>query len=195
MPREPKSPTRTVQIQAQNRRREYLARNPSYFDGLEKELADPVLYERLMRRFHSAAEREAEGKAKGYGRTLEAALQRGESKLAHLHQENGHNTAKSDYRESGDVGLDQPWDQPAKDKEHGQQLWHAFLEDRFVHGHDDEFEYSLIDNNDEYDTMSRTDAEDAWFDDEEPSWVDDGQTSDGGKEERMLEGQTGIQDF
>ena len=39
VPREPKSPARTAQIQAQNRRREYLARHPSYFENLEHELA------------------------------------------------------------------------------------------------------------------------------------------------------------
>lgn len=39
VPRVPKSPSRTAQIQAQNRRREYLSRHPSYFDNLEHELA------------------------------------------------------------------------------------------------------------------------------------------------------------
>jgi hypothetical protein len=39
IPRGPKSPAQTAQIQAQNRRREYLARHPSYFENLEHELA------------------------------------------------------------------------------------------------------------------------------------------------------------
>lgn len=39
VPRVPKSPSRAAQIQAQNRRREHLARHPSYFENLEHELA------------------------------------------------------------------------------------------------------------------------------------------------------------
>ncbi|KAI5463978.1 coiled-coil domain-containing protein-domain-containing protein [Mariannaea sp. PMI_226] len=198
VPREPKPQNRAAQIQAQNRRREYLVRNPSYFDNLENELVEPVLYERLIKRFHSAAEREADGKAKGYGRTLEAALQRGESKLAHLHQIDGpeeKTERNSRATTTRDTGLENPWDQEAENKEHGSQLWREFLEDRFVHGRDEDFEYDAIDGNDEYDTLSRNDAEDAWFDQEEPSWADDGQNTDEHKKARKLEGETGIQDF
>ncbi|KAJ9420219.1 hypothetical protein QL093DRAFT_1381536 [Fusarium oxysporum] len=61
---------------------------------------DPVLYERLVKRFQSASEREAEGKAKGYGRTLEADLQRGESKLKRL---------KDGDLESSGGDLEHPW--------------------------------------------------------------------------------------
>jgi hypothetical protein len=39
IPREPMSPARLAQIQAQNRRLGYLERNPSYFDDPEHELA------------------------------------------------------------------------------------------------------------------------------------------------------------
>jgi hypothetical protein len=39
VPRPAKSPAQTAQIQAQNRRREYLERNPSYFTSLDHELA------------------------------------------------------------------------------------------------------------------------------------------------------------
>ena len=43
VPRPAKSPAKTAQIQAQNRRREYLERNPSYFDSLDHELAGVYL--------------------------------------------------------------------------------------------------------------------------------------------------------
>lgn len=39
VPRPAKSPAKTAQIRIQNRRREYLERNPSYFTGLDHELA------------------------------------------------------------------------------------------------------------------------------------------------------------
>ncbi|KAI5921779.1 coiled-coil domain-containing protein-domain-containing protein [Camillea tinctor] len=83
-PRPPKSPAHTAQIRVQNRRREYLERHPSYFDSLEHELADPLLYDALIRRFQSPAEREREGREKGYSRVLEGDLLRGEARLSHL---------------------------------------------------------------------------------------------------------------
>ncbi|XXH02275.1 hypothetical protein Hte_008645 [Hypoxylon texense] len=83
-PRPPKSPAHSAQIRVQNRRREYLERNPKYFESLEHELADPLLYDALIRRFQSAEEREKEGRTKGYSRVLEVDLLRGEAKLAQL---------------------------------------------------------------------------------------------------------------
>ncbi|KAI1141161.1 coiled-coil domain-containing protein-domain-containing protein [Hypoxylon sp. FL0543] len=83
-PRPPRSPARSAQIRVQNRRREYLERNPRYFDSLEHELADPLLYDALIRRFQSPEEREREGREKGYSRVLEVDLLRGEAKLAQL---------------------------------------------------------------------------------------------------------------
>ncbi|KAI1417325.1 coiled-coil domain-containing protein-domain-containing protein [Hypoxylon sp. FL1857] len=83
-PRPPKSPAHAALIRVQNRRREYLERNPKYFDSLEHELADPLLYDALIRRFQSAEEREKEGREKGYSRVLEVDLLRGEAKLAQL---------------------------------------------------------------------------------------------------------------
>ncbi|KAH7158262.1 coiled-coil domain-containing protein-domain-containing protein [Dactylonectria estremocensis] len=195
VPWEPKSPSRAAQIRAQNRRREYLVRNTTYFDSLEHELADPVLYARLVKRFQTPAEREAEGKAKGYGRTLEAALERGESKVSGLPQSNGASESTTNDEETTDIVLDKSWTHPATDKIHGQQQWHDFLEDRFVHGEDEDFDYSAIDRNDEFDTLARKDAEDAWFDDEEPSWVEDVGAPNTEKVAEKRDGETGVQDY
>lgn len=113
-----------------------------------------------------------------------------------MHQENGDHEDKPNGKgKEPNSELDHSWDQPVENKEQGQEQWRAFLEHRFVHGRDDEFDYKAIDNNDDLDVMSRKDAEDAWFDDEEPSWVEDGQTPDAAMEERKLEGETGVQDF
>ncbi|KAI0435844.1 coiled-coil domain-containing protein-domain-containing protein [Xylaria telfairii] len=83
-PRPPKSPAHAAQIRVRNRRREWLSRHPSYFRSLEHELADPVLYDALIRRFQSPEEREKEGRAKGFGRVLEVDLLRGEARLSKL---------------------------------------------------------------------------------------------------------------
>lgn len=145
---------------------------------------DPVLYERLVKRFQTAAEREAEGKAKGYGRTLEADLQRGESKLTRLKEGDGLGNSDGD--------LEHPWEKPAADKAHGMLLWHAFLEERFVHGLDEDFDYEPVDADEDLDTMLRRDAQDAWFDDEEPSWIDEDEPS---IQSSTRQGETGVQDF
>ncbi|KAI1756010.1 coiled-coil domain-containing protein-domain-containing protein [Xylaria castorea] len=83
-PRPPKTPAHAAQIRVRNRRREWLSRHPSYFRSLEHELADPVLYDALIRRFQSSDEREKEGRAKGFGRVLEIDLLRGEARLSKL---------------------------------------------------------------------------------------------------------------
>ncbi|KAK3337534.1 coiled-coil domain-containing protein-domain-containing protein [Cercophora scortea] len=83
-PRPPKSSAHAALVRVRNRRREYLARNPGYFKSSEHELSDPLLYDSLVRRFQSPAEREEEGRQKGYARILEGSLMRGEERLAQL---------------------------------------------------------------------------------------------------------------
>lgn len=156
--------------------------------------ADPVLYERLVKRFQTPAEREAEAKAKGYGRTLEADLVRGETNLSNLSQSSEYSSRSSSQERDakvlggGGAGTN-TWDAEAENKEHGMQLWHAYLEARFVEGLDEEFDYENVDNNDNYDTMAIQDAEDAWFDNEEPGWAD------GDSQYPVRGGETGVQDF
>lgn len=78
------------------------------------------------------------------------------------------------------------------DKEQGLELWRAFLQERFIHGQDDDFDYSRVDKDDDLDTMIRKDAEDAWFDDEEPSWLEE---EDRAKTSESRQGETGVQDY
>ncbi len=89
---------------------------------------------------------------------------------------------------------------PPQTKVEGRERWQAFLHDRFIHGGDDEFEYPLVDENDEYDVLERKDREEAWFDEEDPRWASDasGELDERGermKVDKLLEGETGIQDF
>ena len=74
-------------------------------------------------------------------------------------------------------------------KEEGRELWNEFLTERFVRGDDPDFDYSKVDDNEGFDAMERQDEQDAWFDEEEPAWA----SNDG--DEKMLHGETGIQDF
>ncbi|KAJ6784629.1 hypothetical protein PWT90_04485 [Aphanocladium album] len=192
VPRQQKSDTHSAQVRTQNRRRAYLQRHPKYFDNIEHELADPILYERLVKRHQSAAEREAEGRAKGYGRTLEADLVRGETKLSNLRDAAGTSASKflpdslSAPGGGGGGGIDETWDQPVESKAHGLELWNLYLADRFVRGRDEEFDYAAVDGNDEYDDVARREAQEEWFDEEEPGRADDA---------APLEGETGFQDF
>lgn len=144
-----------------------------------------MLYERLVKRHQSAAERQSEGRAKGYGRTLEADLVRGETKLSDLRPDKSPATdagpSKGTTRQRLQGG--EAWDQDVSSKAEGLQLWKEFLEDRFIRGDDDEFDYAAVDGNEDLDVVARADAEDEWFDKEEPSWHDN------------ATGETGIQDF
>ncbi|OAA74937.1 hypothetical protein LEL_06925 [Akanthomyces lecanii RCEF 1005] len=187
VPRQRKSDAHSAQVQIQNRRREHLQRHPEYLTSIEHELADPILYERLVKRHQSAAEREAEGRAKGYGRTLEADLVRGETKLADLREAPLSSASQAPSRPAATTtGIEETWDQPAESKTHGLELWQAFLTNRFVKGQDEEFDYAAVDGNEEYDGLARMEAEEQWFDEEEPARVDDA---------KRLEGETGVQDF
>ncbi|KAK3489081.1 coiled-coil domain-containing protein-domain-containing protein [Neurospora hispaniola] len=256
---------------------------------------NPILYDSLIRRFQTPAEREAEGKEKGYARVLEGSLLRGEEKLARLAvatatdgssgTEGGEEsltptviegqmdrqsqttrtvtqppsqtiptldepTSASTNTTSGMFatfttpvqqplprfgGLSEPssssstaytninqtpqspplpaattavtttglsstlpvltgTDTPAQTREEGLDQWTAFLRERFVRGEDEDFDYRIVDCDDELDTLERREEEEAWFDEEEPDWASDG--SDGEeKAERVLEGETGVQDF
>lgn len=71
------------------------------------------------------------------------------------------------------------------------ELWRGFLEDRFVKGDDSDFDYDKADKDETLDTLERGEAEDRWFNDEEPSWVGQDQHDKG--VERT--GETGVQDF
>ncbi|KAL2198823.1 coiled-coil domain-containing protein-domain-containing protein [Corynascus similis CBS 632.67] len=245
-PRPPRSPGRSAQIRAQNRRRAYLERHNSYFQSSEHELSDPLLYDFLIRRFQTPAEREAEGRAKGYARVLEGSLLRGEERLAKLRERTA-GTGGSDYgdqdddnddgREDSDEGgdrtgvgsgaygrgsrsgsgsaplaangetagkrtttmttfssLNAELMPPPKTREEGLAQWEAYLRDRFIRGEDDDFDYALVDDDDEYDVLDRVDREEAWFEEEDPEWATSGEEGERGKE-KILRGETGIQDY
>ncbi|KAB5559830.1 coiled-coil domain-containing protein [Coniochaeta sp. 2T2.1] len=222
-PRVPRSQAEIALIRVKNRRREYLERNPAYFKSPDHEFADPLLYDELVRQFQTPAEREADGKAKGYGRVLEGSLLRGEARLAKLTEstvgaegENGTSgpteassstssaTTNPTLRERIALEADiVALSTPPSNKEEATDRWQEFLRARFVRGGDEDFDYEKVDESEDYDTLARQDEEDAWFEDEDPDWVStdddedrrDAEDRNRSRPERVLQGQTGIQDY
>ncbi|KAI1343518.1 hypothetical protein F5Y15DRAFT_412302 [Xylariaceae sp. FL0016] len=224
-PRPPKSPAHAAQIRMQNRRREWLERNPKYFDSIEHELADPLLYDALVRRFQSAEEREREGRRKGYGRVLEMDLVRGEARLSHLAQDTTRSTISSSaadqdayIREFADAPVprarDLDPDNPSSDRGSGSgdsaPPTHNTPRDVPAAGPEegrarwDDFlrRRFVLGRDDEFDY--RVVDEDAEYDamerqEQENSWFDEeepGWASESEeKVERPLAGETGVQDF
>ncbi|KAK8073925.1 coiled-coil domain-containing protein [Apiospora phragmitis] len=205
-PRPVRSPARSAQIRIQNRRRAYLDKNPNYFKSLEHELVDPLLYDSLIRRFQSAEEREQEGRKKGWSRVLESS-----------HNSNGQENAVGQPSGQaarpvaaatvatitlpvglGDVLLQDEVQTNSKpeSQEEGQQRWDDFIRNRFILGHDDDFDYGPVDGNDAFDELERQDEEEAWFGDEEPSWISEEEDEAiASNEKSRLQGETGLQDF
>ncbi|KIX10051.1 uncharacterized protein Z518_01132 [Rhinocladiella mackenziei CBS 650.93] len=181
-------------IRIKNRRKRYLDVHPEYF-GPQLELADPLLYDRLIRRFQSPAEREAEGRQKGYSGILEADLYRSEAKLDALRRPDPQSMFTYKRGPNGEILAEEQDEVPAN-KEEGFARWRWEMEVRFLRGGDDDFDYATVDNNPEYDdrAIEEQDAEDKYFDEQEPEFVEgeDGATRSESKE---LEGETGIQDF
>ncbi|KAK4200136.1 coiled-coil domain-containing protein-domain-containing protein [Triangularia verruculosa] len=217
-PRPQRSPSALTRLQIQNRRREYLSRNPSYFHLPDHELSDPLLHDHLIRRFLTPAEREADSRGKGYARVLEGSLLRGEERLARLssrqqqQQQQGEEQNGSPGGEGGKAeeaaaaaagtsfaSFTAELLPPPETKEEGAERWRQFLEDRFIRGEDEDFDYAEVDSRDEFDELERREKEEEWIEGEEPRWAvesdDDDDEMGGDKVKRVLKGETGIQDF
>jgi len=197
------SQERAQRIRIKNRRKLYLDRHPSYFASPDLELADPLLYDRCIRRFQSASEREADGRAKGYSGVLEADMYRTEAKIAALRPESPSQTPSSSrtkppneeaagfvpfvsyLRGSHGEVLPEEEDEVPKSKEEGFERWKFGMTVRFLRGDDEDFDYGAVDGSDELDEVERREREESWFEGEEPEWVDEAAKS----------GETGVQDF
>lgn len=174
-----------------------------------------MLYDRLIRRFQSAAERKEDAKKKGYAGVLEADLWRGEAKLEELRLKDGHsappiateNEAKLGGKsicESKPIRKDMfhfidDEDEP-ENRVEGEKIWRKEIERRFVAGRDEDFEeYDDVDDGKWDDgAEEEREEEEKWFDEEEERWVseelDDEEDGKLGKE-KGLKGETGVQDF
>ncbi|KAI4274507.1 MAG: hypothetical protein LQ337_003898 [Flavoplaca oasis] len=147
---------------------------------------DPLAYDRLIRRFQSAAEREVDGKKKGYSGVLEADLWRSEAKIEAF-SSNGKDGQELSYARNanGEIVAEEKDEAPAS-KEDGERRWRKQVELRFLRGDDPDFDYRTVDENDQFDAPEEArDIQDQWFEEEEE------RSSPG----PGLAGQTGIQDF
>lgn len=171
------------------------------------------MYDRLIRRFQSPAERKEDAKKKGYAGVLEADLWRGEAKLEALRQKDGYsssatvtqNEASLGGESTSDTGLIRnrlfdfidDEDEP-QNKADGEKMWRKEIEKRFVAGRDEDFEeYDDVDDGRWDDgAEEEREEEEKWFDEEEERWVSEELDDDGklGKE-NGLKGETGVQDF
>lgn len=154
------------------------------------------MYDRLIRRFQSPAERKEDAKKKGYAGVLEADLWRGEAKLEALREKDGYSssvtvtTRKKEAMSGGestsesDTGLiigrkqmfdfidDDDEDEP-RNKADGEKMWRKEIERRFVAGRDEDFEeYDDVDDGRWDDGLEEErEEEEKWFDEEEERCV------------------------
>lgn len=86
-------------------------------------------------------------------------------------------------------------DEVPKDKEDGLARWRKQMELVFLKGDDQDFDYALVDQSEDYDDrrLEEREVEENWFGEEEPEWITDDKVFDPSK--TLLTGQTGIQDF
>ncbi|MCJ1295213.1 hypothetical protein MMC34_006775 [Xylographa carneopallida] len=188
-----RSPTSVARIRTKNRRKRYLDLHPDYFSSA-LELADPLSYDRLVRRFQTPAEREEEGRRKGYSGVLEADLWRSEAKIEALTKTKEGVVMSYKPGADGEI-LAEEKDEVPETKEEGMQRWRKAMELRFLGGRDEDFEYSAVDEGEEFDDrgVEEREEEEKWFEEEEPQWVSNAQ--DDRSQEPRVEGETGVQDF
>jgi hypothetical protein len=199
---------------------------------------DPELYDTLVRKFQTPAEREEEVRARGWGKVLESSLMRGEDRLDRVASSlagdrprpegpqppsfpssrgelasaasDGQGSATATAAAHFTIDADLAGSGP-ETKEEGRAAWEDFLRERFIRGGDDDFDYGPVDGDESLDELESRDREEEWFDGEEPEWASDG--SDGsagtpgvvgpdgepgkrkGPRERVLTGETGVQDY
>ena len=147
-----------------------------------------------MRHFQTTAEREEEGRRKGYSGVLEADLWRSEAKIDAL--ANPENTSIMTYKRGADGEiLAEEKDEVPANKEEGMQRWRKEMELRFLRGQDGDFDYTSVDESEKYDDRGaeEREEEEKWFADEEPEWMV-GEENDHSVA-TQLKGETGVQDY
>ncbi|GAB1740409.1 hypothetical protein NU219Hw_g5514t1 [Hortaea werneckii] len=216
-PRE-SSQARADRIRIKNRRRRYLELHPEYFHGTNLEHADPLSYDRLIRQFQTSAEREQEGRERGYTGKLEADLMRSEAKLDALRHQNpqGQRGGRSSplpqtqrnigggsvnenagtemiYHRAPDgsiVAVEADVAERAANREEGVQRWREMMSQRFLRGEDEEFDYvGLVDGEDGYDDLEEERRQGL------EDWLDREEEAEFVGVTGSPRGETGIQDF
>ncbi|KAA6413757.1 MAG: hypothetical protein FRX48_02118 [Lasallia pustulata] len=182
-----------ARIRVKNRRKRYLDTHPEYFSS-NLELADPLAYDRLVRRFQTKANREAEGRRKGYSGVLEADLWRSEAKIDALADPGNSGIMTYKRGADGEILAEEKDEVPAN-KAEGMQRWRKEMELRFLRGQDGDFDYTTVDESEEYDDRSaeEREEEEKWFAEEEPEWMVGEDNNH--PVATHLKGETGVQDY
>ena len=106
-------------------------------------------------------------------------------------------TALFTYRRgaNGEILAEEKDEVPANQEE-GRRRWRWEMEMRFMRGGDTDFDYTAVDDNDDYDDRAaeEREAEEHYFDEQEPEFVIGEDGVQRGKSNE-LEGETGVQDF
>jgi hypothetical protein len=155
-----------------------------------RKFPDPLLYDRLIRRFQTPEEREAAGRAKGFSGVLQTDMMRSEARMDAISNPDPHAMMSYTRGPDGEILAEDRDDIPPS-KEEGERLWQWEMGLRFMQGNDSDFEYKDVDENEEYDDHS--DKVDQYFEDEEPEWVVDNTRGEDAR--ANLQGETGVQDF
>ena len=191
---------REQRLRTKNRRKRYLDLHPEYFQQSHLELAgrissnislvysllpitqtDPLLYDRLVRRFQSAGEREKEGRERGYTGMLETDLVRSEAKLEALQHPDPNSPMVYTRAADGSItGVEQDEDERALGKPDGWERWKEVMRLRFLRGDDGDFEYGDVDRNEEYDDRDEEERRllEEYLGEEEAAFVGEGEPSD-----------------
>jgi hypothetical protein len=182
---------RARKLLSKNRRKRYLEVHPEYFLDSSLELADPLLYDRLIRRFQTASEREAEGRRKGFSGQMATDIWRAEAKKDALAQPSPVSLFTYNRGPQGQI-VEEDKDDVPMTKEEGRAWWLDEMTQRFLRGADEDFEYGKVcDNNAKYDDPEEErDVQESWFESMESDF-----DSDGEGKEKVLTGETGIQDY
>lgn len=179
---------RPHRITVKNRRKRYLDLHPEYFLSAELELADPLLYDRLVRRYQSADEREKEGRQRGYTGVLEADLVRSEAKIDALKHPDPNSPLVYKRDGRGSIySVDQDAEDQAMSKDDAWVRWIDVMSQRFMRGDDGDFDYAAVDGIEDFDDRDEEERSrlEQYFQTEEAQFVGHGNPT----------GETGIQDY
>ena len=125
---------------------------------------------------------------------MEADLWRSEAKIdVFSNPESAASTSYSRDTSGGIVAEEK--DEVPETKDEGMQRWRKEMELMFLRGADPDFDYEEVDRSEDYDdrVLQEREAEERWFEKEEPSWVEESE-HDAGRA-GSLTGQTGVQDY
>ena len=173
-----------------NRRLAYLTKHPSYLN-IGVEYKDPLLYDTMIRRFQSAAEREDAGRENRTESRFSLAnhFLQGIDRVEMTQRKAKAFDARTKGIDSSDVDRQAQMWQAYEDgvdnwvthstnemdaKERNKVMFEKVIRERFLAGLDEDFDYRTVDNNEAYDDMDvvRRDEEDSYFDQESPSGFD-----------------------